>query len=81
MSVQPFTRPTIVAANEFIAEAARKHTETNQLVLRLNLEVEIPIGSSLGIERKRGRLCRDARRTEAAGTATSFGSASANLAI
>lgn len=32
-----FTRPTIVAANEFIATLARTHTQINKIVLRLGL--------------------------------------------
>lgn len=35
MREKPFTRPTIVAANELLARAARTHTEINKLVLRL----------------------------------------------
>jgi hypothetical protein len=58
MREKPFTRPTIVAANELLAQAARTHTEINKLVLRLGLEAEIDDGTSLGIEKKCDRLGR-----------------------
>lgn len=58
MREKPFTRPTIVAANEFLAQAVRTHTEINKLVLRLGLEAEIPDDNSLGIEKKCDRLGR-----------------------
>lgn len=58
MREKPFTRPTIVAANELLAQAARTHTEINKLVLRLGLEAEIPDDTSLGIEKKCDRLGR-----------------------
>lgn len=58
MREKPFTRPTIVAANEFLAQAVRTHTEINKLVLRLGLETEIPDDNSLGIEKKCDRLGR-----------------------
>lgn len=58
MREKPFTRPTIVAANELLAHAARTHTEINKLVLRLGLEAEIPDDTSLGIEKKCDRLGR-----------------------
>lgn len=56
--LRPFTRPTIVAANEFISEAAQRHTEINKIVLRLGLESEIPTDTTLGIEKKCDRLGR-----------------------
>ncbi|MDI4664434.1 hypothetical protein K9U40_08860 [Xanthobacter autotrophicus] len=58
MRTQPFTRPTIVAANEFLAESIRTHTQINKIVLRLGLETEIPDDTSLGIEKKCDRLGR-----------------------
>ncbi|QRG09954.1 hypothetical protein EZH22_29860 (plasmid) [Xanthobacter dioxanivorans] len=58
MRAQPFTRPTIVAANELLAEAIRSHTQINKMVLRLGLEAEIPDDTSLGIEKKCDRLGR-----------------------
>ena len=58
MRQEPFTRPTIVAANEFLAQAVRTHTEINKLVLRLGLEAEIRDDNSLGIEKKCDRLGR-----------------------
>lgn len=54
----PFTRPTIVAANEFLAEAIRTHTQINKIVLRLILESEVPADTTLGIEKKCDRLGR-----------------------
>lgn len=58
MKSQPFTRPTIVAANEFLAEAIRTHTQINKAVLRLGLESEIDASTVLGIEKKCDRLGR-----------------------
>jgi len=48
----PFTRPTLIAANEFLADALKTHTQVNKIVLRLGLEDEVPPGNSLGIEKK-----------------------------
>lgn len=48
----PFTRPTIIAANEFLAYALRTHTQINKIVLRLGLEDEVSPGNVLGIEKK-----------------------------
>ena len=47
-----------MAANEFMAEAIRTHTQVNKIVLRLGLEVEIPADTTLGIEKKCDRLGR-----------------------
>lgn len=58
MRARPFTRPTIVAANEFLAEAIRTHTQINKIVLRLSLEAELPADTALGIEKKCDRLGR-----------------------
>ncbi|WP_245498556.1 hypothetical protein [Rhizobium ruizarguesonis] len=58
MKSRPFTRPTIVAANEFLAEVIRTHTQINKAVLRLGLEFEIDAGTVLGIEKKCDRLGR-----------------------
>lgn len=58
MRTQPFTRPTIVAANEFLAETIRAHTQINKIVLRLELESQVPADSSLGIEKKCDQLGR-----------------------
>ena len=58
MRTQPFTRPTIVAANEFLAESIRTHTQINKITLRLELENEIPADAALGIEKKCDRLGR-----------------------
>lgn len=40
----PFTRPTLIAANEFLADALKTHTQVNKIVLRLGLEDEVPAG-------------------------------------
>ncbi|MGP4806183.1 hypothetical protein ACSV5G_20660 [Agrobacterium cavarae] len=48
----PFTRPTVVAANEFLGFALKTHTQINKIVLRLGLEDEVTAGSTLGIEKK-----------------------------
>lgn len=58
MRDKPFTRPTIVAANEFIAAEVRTHTQVNKIVLRLGLEADVPEDNSLGIEKKLDRLGR-----------------------
>jgi len=58
MRTQPFTPPTIVAANEFLAESIRTHAQLNQMVLRLGLEAEIPAEDTLGIGKKCDRLGR-----------------------
>lgn len=58
MREKPFTRPTIIAANEFIAAEVRTHTQINKIVLRLGLESEIPDDNSLGMEKKLDRLGR-----------------------
>ena len=58
MRDKPFTRPTIVAANEVIAAEARTHTQINKIVLRLALEADVPEDNSLGIEKKLDRLGR-----------------------
>ncbi|MRH98751.1 hypothetical protein [Agrobacterium tumefaciens] len=58
MKMRPFTRPTIVAANEFLAEVLRTHTEINKVVLRLGLESEIDASTVVGIEKKCDRLGR-----------------------
>ena len=52
MKAKPFTRSTIVAANEFMAEVIRTHTQINKIVLRLSLEAETPADTSSGIEKK-----------------------------
>lgn len=48
----PFTRPTVIAANEFLGFALSTHTQVNKIVLRLGLEDEVAAGSTLGIEKK-----------------------------
>ncbi|WP_259671263.1 hypothetical protein [Rhizobium sp. NZLR11] len=48
----PFTRPTVIAANEFLGFALSTHTQVNKIVLRLGLEEEVAAGSTLGIEKK-----------------------------
>ncbi|NTA14280.1 hypothetical protein [Agrobacterium tumefaciens] len=58
MKIRPFTRPTIVAANEFLAEVVRTHTQINKAVLRLGLESEIDASTVVGIEKKCDRLGR-----------------------
>lgn len=58
MREKPFTRPTIIAANELIAAQVRTHTQINKIVLRLGLESEIPDDNSLYIEKKVDRLGR-----------------------
>jgi hypothetical protein len=58
MKTRPFSRPTIIAANEFMAEVIRTHTQINKIVLRLSLEAEILADTSLGIEKKCDRVGR-----------------------
>lgn len=58
MRPRPFTRPTIIAANELMARRVNTHSELNRIVLRLGLERDIPVDSSLGIEKKVDRLGR-----------------------
>jgi len=48
----PFTRPTVIAANEFLSYALGTHTQVNKIVLRLGLEDEVPAGNAIGIEKK-----------------------------
>lgn len=52
MRAKPFTRPTIIAANELIAHQVGTHAEINRIMLRLGLEQEIAANTSLTIERK-----------------------------
>ncbi len=52
MRVTPFTRPTVIAANEFLGFALKTHTQVNKIVLRLGLEEEVAPGNTLGIEKK-----------------------------
>jgi len=58
MRYKPFTRPTIIAANEFIAAEVRSHMQINKIVLRLGLEADVTEDNSLGIEKKLDRLGR-----------------------
>ncbi len=58
MREKPFTRPTIIAANELVAAEVRTHTQINKIVLRLGLESEVPDDNSLGMEKKLDRLGR-----------------------
>ena len=58
MREKPFTRPTIIAANEVVAAEVRTHTQVNKMVLRLGLESEIPDDTSVGMEKKIDRLGR-----------------------
>ncbi len=62
MRAKPFTRPTIIAANELIAHRISTHAEINRIMLRLGLEQDIAADSSLTIERKcdvAGRIVLD----------------------
>lgn len=43
MRGKPFTRPTIIAANEILAQEIRTHTQLNKVILRLGLEDEVPV--------------------------------------
>lgn len=52
MREKPFTLPTIIAANEFVAAEVRTHTQVNKMVLRLGLESEIPDDTSIGMEKR-----------------------------
>jgi hypothetical protein len=52
MRATPFTRPTIIAANEFITDRVKTHAQLNRITLRLGLEQYIPTESSVTIERK-----------------------------
>lgn len=56
MRLQPFTRPTLLAAVEMLA----RHTQASfdQLTLRLSLEDEIPDGTALSVPKKCGLLGR-----------------------
>lgn len=58
MREKPFTRPTIIAANEFVAAELRTHSQINKIVLRLALESEVPDDNSQGMEKKLDRLGR-----------------------
>lgn len=58
MCEKPFTRPTIIAANELVAAEVRTHTQINKIVLRLGLESEVPDDNSVGMEKKVDRLGR-----------------------
>src|SRR5437867_2098224 len=51
MRAAPFTRPTIIAAVEFLGE---RHSQArfNQMVLRLGLENEIPSRTDLSVSKK-----------------------------
>jgi hypothetical protein len=56
MRTTPFTRPTIIAAVEFLGE---RHSQArfNQMALRLGLENEIPSRTDLSVSKK-GRFTR-----------------------
>lgn len=58
MREKPFTRPTIIAANELAAAEVRTHTQINKIALRFGLESEIPDDTSVGMEKKLDRLGR-----------------------
>ncbi|MGV1832753.1 hypothetical protein [Agrobacterium vitis] len=52
------TRPTVIAANEYLAAEMNSHTNVSKLVLRLGLENEIAVETSLAIEKKFDRVGR-----------------------
>ena len=58
MREMPFTRSTVIDANELVAAEVRTHTQINKIVLRLGLESEVPDDNSLGMEKKLDRLGR-----------------------
>ncbi|MEJ7138513.1 hypothetical protein [Amphibiibacter pelophylacis] len=57
MKVHPFTRPTIVAAVEFLAEMLSQ-AKFDQLAVRLGLDDEIPQGSAKSVTAKSALLAR-----------------------
>lgn len=57
MKVHPFTRPTIVAAVEFLAEMLSQ-AKFDQLVMRLGLDDEIPQGPVKSVTAKSAALAR-----------------------
>lgn len=57
MKVHPFTRPTIVAAIEFLAEMLTQ-AKFDQLVVRLELDNEIPLGTAKSVTAKSALLAR-----------------------
>ena len=80
----PFRRATLVAATQMLAI----HTQAsfNQMVVRLELEEEIPESTSMSVAKKAGRLARivasDARRElEAVGGKTTLGQAVVDEAV
>jgi hypothetical protein len=57
MRAAPFTRPTIIAAVEFL-DTRLTQARFNQLVVRIGLEAEIPSDSSLSVPKKSDLLSR-----------------------
>lgn len=57
MKVYPFTRPTVVAAVEFLADALSQ-ARFDQLVVRLGLDDEIPQGQVMSVTAKSAILAR-----------------------
>ncbi len=57
MRAARFTRPTVIAAVEFLGERLTQ-ARFNQLVLRLGLENEIPSRSDLSVSKKSDLLGR-----------------------
>ncbi len=55
MKAYPFTRPTVVAANEFLGEML-SHARFDQLVVRLGLDQEIPLGPAKNLTAKSALL-------------------------
>jgi hypothetical protein len=57
MKVHPFTRPTVVAAIEFLGEMLTQ-AKFDQLVVRLGLDDEIPLGPAKSVTAKSALLAR-----------------------
>jgi hypothetical protein len=57
MKAHPFTRPTVVAAIEFLAEMLTQ-AKFDQLVIRLELDDEIPLGPAKSVTAKSTMLAR-----------------------
>ncbi|UVA79986.1 hypothetical protein [Pandoraea commovens] len=69
MKAYPFTRPTIIAAVEFLAQILTQ-AKFDQLVVRLGLDDEIPLGPARSVTAKSAALARlvNQRATQIVGT-------------
>ena len=61
MKTHPFTRPTIIAAVEFLG-AASTQAKFDQIIVRLGFDNEIELGSSKSVTAKSAILRRAAQR-------------------